>query len=130
LTAPVEAIGGVVYVGSGVFGRYGYVDARDPWTGELLWRYEIADWSPSLLDLVGDVLYVVESRGHFVYALDAATGEFLWRYPGGDTGDLEGHRQTCESPPPPPPLPPPPVVTVTILESEPTATPAPTPAPR
>jgi outer membrane protein assembly factor BamB len=47
-------------------------------TGELLWRYDTGNWTPSFLG-AGDVVYF-SSANTLVFALDINTGESIWQF--------------------------------------------------
>jgi len=50
----------------------------DTETGELRWRYDTGNWTPSFLGS-GDVVYF-SSANTLVFALDSNTGEEIWQF--------------------------------------------------
>jgi len=58
---------------------YGAIQAIDPQTGDIAWRFEMADVTDSgVLSTASNLVFAGGREGHF-YALDARTGVELWR---------------------------------------------------
>jgi alcohol dehydrogenase (cytochrome c) len=58
---------------------YGAIQAIDPQTGDIVWRFEMADVTDSgVLSTASNLVFAGGREGHF-YALDARTGAELWR---------------------------------------------------
>ena len=59
-------------------GYQDYMNGVDIATGELRWRYDTGNWTPSFLG-AGDVIYF-SSANTQVFALDVNTGESVWQF--------------------------------------------------
>ncbi len=59
-------------------GYQDFVSGVDTTTGELLWRFDTGNWTPSLLG-AGETVYF-GSANTKVFALNAATGETRWQF--------------------------------------------------
>ena len=59
-------------------GYQDFMNGVDTETGELRWRYDTGNWTPSFLGS-GDVVYF-SSANTLVFALDANTGESIWQF--------------------------------------------------
>lgn len=59
-------------------GYQDFMNGVDTETGELRWRYDTGNWTPSFLG-AGDVVYF-SSANTLVFALDANTGETIWHF--------------------------------------------------
>lgn len=59
-------------------GYQDFMNGVDAETGELRWRYDTGNWTPSFLG-AGDIVYF-SSANTQVFALDANTGEVVWRF--------------------------------------------------
>ena len=55
-----------------------FMNGVDIETGELRWRYDTGNWTPSFLG-AGDVVYF-SSANTLVFALDTNTGESIWQF--------------------------------------------------
>lgn len=59
-------------------GYQDFMNGVDTETGELRWRYDTGNWTPSFLG-AGDIVYFSSANAQ-VFALDANTGEVVWRF--------------------------------------------------
>ncbi len=59
-------------------GYQDFMNGVDIATGELHWRFDTGNWTPSFLG-AGDVVYF-SSANTLVFALDANTGESIWQF--------------------------------------------------
>lgn len=59
-------------------GYQDFMNGVDTGTGELRWRYDTGNWTPSFLG-AGDVVYF-SSANTLVFALDSNTGEGIWQF--------------------------------------------------
>ncbi|MBZ0332559.1 PQQ-binding-like beta-propeller repeat protein [Halomonas sp. ANAO-440] len=65
--------------GGGHTGAYGYMNAMNAESGEIVWRFETEGFVRGAASIAGDTVYF-GSHDHYLYAVDRHTGEKKWRY--------------------------------------------------